>query len=162
RREAVTAHDLGELRAIRRPVRRLHHRSDFLEVQRTDRRRRDDTQRFGVLVAVVVEAVHGAARDAQGLSGSDIERLAVDGPRDHALEPVDRLCVVVVAVRGGHQTLRARYRELEDRDAAARVLSGDEKAYDEWAEANGLVGWIDAKTAGDRGHGSSLLLVSSA
>jgi len=38
----VAEHDLGQLRAIRRPARRSHDRFDFVKVLRTDRRGRHD------------------------------------------------------------------------------------------------------------------------
>src|SRR5262245_20842147 len=158
RRQAVAAHDLGQLRTIRRPIRRSHHRRDLVEVLRTDGRGRDDAYRLGVLAAVVVETMRGAARDAQRLSGADVERLAADGPGKHPAEAVDRLFVVMVAVGRRHQLLRGWNRELEDRDAATRIFSRDEKSHAERAETDGLFGWIDTNVTGERGHGPALLL----
>ena len=48
---------------------------------------------------VVVEAVDDAARDAEHLARADVGLFSVDRPGQHALKPVDRLLITVVAVR---------------------------------------------------------------
>ena len=52
---------------------------------------------------------------------------------------------MVVAVGWSRQTLRARDNELKYRNAAARVLSGDQEANRERPETDDLVGRIDAE-----------------
>src|SRR5258708_8387358 len=124
RGEAMAAHDFGHLDSVRWPTgRRLHHLGCLAEILRTDRGWCDHAESLHVLAAVVVEAVNGAARNAEGLSRPDVDRFAVDGPGRHALEAVDRLFVMIVAVRRSRQTLRAGDREFEDGDAACRLLA---------------------------------------
>ncbi len=115
------------------------------EVLRTDGGRRDGAERLHVLAAVVVEPVNGAARNAEGLSRPDVDPLPVDGPGQHPVDAVDRLLVVIVTVRRSRQPLRGRNRELEDGDAAARVVPRDQEAHGERSEADGLVGRIDVE-----------------
>src|SRR5262245_15310276 len=55
--------------------------SRLAEELRTDRGGRDGAQSLHVLTALVVEAMNGAARDAEGLPGSDINPFAVDSKR---------------------------------------------------------------------------------
>jgi DNA-binding MarR family transcriptional regulator len=43
-------------------------------------------------------------------------------------------------------------RELKCRDAACRVVSGEQKTYREWPNANGLLGGIDAEVEGLLSH----------
>ncbi len=72
---------------------------------------------FTSSAAVVVEPVNSAARNAERLPRPDVDLLAVHGPGQHAVDAVDRLLVVVVAVRRRHQALRGRDNHLKDRDA---------------------------------------------
>ena len=75
----------------------------------------------------VVELVDGAAGDAERLAGADVGRVALDRPGQDALEPVDRLLVAVVAVRG--RDLRpGRDVELEHRDRPAGLLALDQES----------------------------------
>ena len=93
---------------------------DLAEVVGAEDAGGDDRERLGVDVARVVELVDGAAGDAERLAGADVDRRALDRPGQHALEPVDRLLVAVVAVPG--RDLRAgRNVELEHRDRTARL-----------------------------------------
>ena len=115
------------------------------EILGTDRRRRDGAERPGVLSAMVVEAVNGAARNAEGLPRPDIDPCAVNRPRQHALEAVDRLFVVIVAVRGRRETLGGGDRQLEERDAAGGVRVRDQEAHAQRPEADRLVGRIDVQ-----------------
>jgi hypothetical protein len=78
---------------------------DLAEVVGPEDAGRHDRERGGVDVADVVEAVHGAARNAERVAGADVGRRAFDGPRQDTGEAVDRLLVAVVAVR--HRHLRA-------------------------------------------------------
>src|SRR2546426_1846408 len=132
RGEAMAAHDLGHLDSIRWPTgRRLRHLGNLAEILRTDRGGGDGAKCLHVLAAVVVEPVNGAARNAEGLPRPDVDRSAVDGPGQHALDAVDRFFVVIVAVRRSRQTLRAWDRELEEGDAATRLFSRNQEAYGE-------------------------------
>ena len=86
----------------------------------------DDRECPGVGIAGVVEVVDCATRDAENLAGADIGRRALDRPGQDALEPVDRLLVAVVTVRG--RDLRAGgYVELENRDRSCRLLALDQE-----------------------------------
>src|SRR5205085_4888540 len=127
------------------------------EILGTDRGWSDGTERLRVVAAVVVEPMNGAARNAEGLARTNVHAVSVDGPGQHALDPVNGLFVVIVAVRRSRQTLRRGNRELEDGDTAARVVSCDQEAHGEWPETNGLVGGIDANVGHLRRHGGRLL-----
>ena len=48
---------------------------------------------------------------------------------------------MVVAVRGSRQVLRGRDRELTGRDAASRVVSGEQETHGERSETASLIGW---------------------
>src|SRR5438093_3321022 len=149
----MAAHDLGHLDSVRWSTgRHLHHLGDLAEVLWTDRGWRDGTKRLHVLASVVVEPVNGAARNAKGLPRPDVDRFAVDGPGQHAFDAVDRLFVVIVAMRRSRQTLRGWDRELEDRDAATRVFSRDQEAHGERPETDSLVGGIDVEVGSLRCH----------
>ena len=99
---------------------------DLAEVVGAEDARGDDRECLGVDVVRVVELVDGATGDAERLAGADVDRHALDRPGQHSLEPVDRLLVAVVAVRGCD--LRAgRNVELEHRDRPSRLLALDEE-----------------------------------
>ena len=120
RREAVAAHDLRHFRAVRGPTRRrVHHLGRLAKILRTQRGRRDDAERLHVLAAVVVESVNSTARNTERLSRPDVDRCPVNSPGQHTGDAVNRLLVMVVAVRGSRQVLRGRNRELKRGDAAS-------------------------------------------
>jgi hypothetical protein len=52
---------------------------------------------------------------------------------------------MVVAMRRSYQALRARDHQLKGRDAASRVVSGEQEAHRERPDMDGLVGRIDAE-----------------
>jgi hypothetical protein len=54
---------------------------------------------------------------------------SVHSPGQHSVDAVDRLLVMVVAMRWSRQTLGARDNELKGRDAASRVVSGEQEAH---------------------------------
>src|SRR5690348_16392182 len=148
-REAVTDHNLRHLLPVRRPAgRRVDHLGGFTKILRTNCGRRDHAEPFRVLAAVVVEPVNGAARNAERLPGLDFELFSVDRKCQHSVDDVDRLFVMVVAMRWRCQTLPGRNSALKNRDAAARVLSGDQEADRDRPEADGLVGRIDLEIQG--------------
>jgi len=60
--------------------------------------------------------------------------------------------VVIVAVRRRRQPLGGRDRELEQGDAAARVVSRDQEAHAERPDADVLVGRIDVDVGRLRCH----------
>ena len=78
--------------------------------------------------------MNGAPRNAERLSRPDVDGVSVDGPGQHARDAVDGLFVMVVAVRGSHQALRGRDHKLKGRDAAARVVSGEQETNGERPE----------------------------
>src|SRR3989442_15231792 len=59
---------------------------------------------------------------------------------------------MVVAMRRCRQALRAGDRELKGRDAAIRSFSGDQEAYRERPETDGLVRRIDVRVNGRLYH----------
>src|SRR4051794_17539104 len=126
-RESVALHDLAQRGVVRGTVGGgVEDRGDLAEVVGPEDPGRDDRERLGVRLVQVLELVDGAPRDAERLAGADIDRAALDGPGQHALETVDGLLVAVVAVRGREAGAR-RDVELEDRDRAAGLLALDQE-----------------------------------
>ncbi len=153
RREAVADHGLGQLRPVRRPAgRRVDHLGRLAEILRTDRGGCDDTQRLCVFAAVVVEPVNGAPWNAECLLRPDVDWFPIDSPGQHSGDAVNRLLVVVVAMRWSRQALRARDEELKGRDAARRVVPCEQEAHRERPETDGLVGRINAEVDGLHCH----------
>ena len=114
RGEAMPAHDVGHLDSVGRSEGGgVDHRGGLTKELGTDRGRRDGTQDPRVLAAMVVESVNRAARTAEGLPWPDVDPGAVDGPRQYALDAVDRFLVVIVAVRRCRESLRARNGEAD-------------------------------------------------
>jgi hypothetical protein len=89
--------------------------------------------------------MNGAARNAERLTRPHVEGHAIHGPRQHAVDAVDRLLVVIVAVGRSLEALRTRNHQLERRDAAVRLGAGDQEAHSERSDADRLVGRVDAK-----------------
>ena len=126
-----------------------------MEVLRPDRRRGDDAEDLRLLGPEIVEPVHRAARNAQRLSGPDLDRVAVHRPRQHAGDAVDRLLVVVVAVGRRHQALRRADGELEGGNAAGGLIRGDQEADRQRPEVDAFLGGIDGQGVRVSGHASS-------
>ena len=104
--------------------------------------------------------MNGAPRNAQRLPGLDVDRMAVDGPGQDAVDAVDRFFELVVAVRRGQQALRGRDRQLERGDAAGRVVAREQEPHRERSEMDGLVGGIGVDFDRFLGH-IRLLVVNS-
>jgi hypothetical protein len=85
------------------------------------RRRRDYAERFCVLDLIVVEPMNGSSRYAEGLARPYFDLFSVHGPRQHSVDAVDRLFVMIVTMRRRCHTLRTRDSHLKGRDAAGRV-----------------------------------------
>ena len=69
----MSAHDLRHLGSVRRTTsRRVDYFGGLTERLRTDRGWRDHAERLYVLASVVVEPVHGAARNAECLRQLDV------------------------------------------------------------------------------------------
>src|SRR5215470_6192959 len=102
--------------------RRVDLHGGLAEVLRTDGGWRDhaDCLRFAA-AAVVVEPLTGAPRNAKCLPGQDVDWFSVDSPGQHSVDTVDRLFIMVVAVRRRRNTLRARDSNLKCRHAAIRI-----------------------------------------
>ena len=94
---------------------------------------------------MVIEPVNGAARNAECLSRPDVDWFSVDSPDQDSVDAIDRLFVMVVAMRRCRQALRAGDSELKGRDAAIRFVSGDQEAYRERPETDGFVTRIDVE-----------------
>ena len=58
--------------------------------------------------------------------------------------PVDRFFIMVVAMGGCHQSCPARHHQFEHRNAARRVVAGNEEMDPELSELDDLLGRIDA------------------
>src|SRR6185437_4188347 len=106
RRKPMTAHDLGHLGSVRwAPGGRIDDRGGLTEKVRSDGGRRDHAERLGLPISVVLEPVHGTARDAERLAGSDLDGPSVHGPRQRAFDAVDGLFVMIVAMGWPQQAL---------------------------------------------------------
>src|SRR5262249_44666301 len=144
RREAMPAHDLRNVYSVRRTNSRCVDRFGSLaEILRANCRRCDYAKRLHVPASMVVEPVNGAARNAERLAGPDVDLLSVDRPGQHSVDAVDRLLVMVVAVCWGRKALRGRDREFEGRDAAGRVVPGEQEAHHEWPDMNDFLGRVN-------------------
>src|SRR5215212_1867543 len=120
RGEAVASHHFGERYGVGRAVScGLDDGGHLAEVVRAEDARADDREHRRVDLMVVVEAVDGSARDAQPLAPAYIGLFPIDRPGPHALKPVDRLLVTVMAVSDGHSGCGWDV-ELEDCDGASR------------------------------------------
>src|SRR3974390_1232673 len=109
---------------------------------------RDHAERPRILASMIIKAVNGTARNAQRLPGPDVHLSSINGPGQNAINAVDRLFVMVVAVSRSHQALPTRDTDFEGRNAAIRVFSRNQKAYRKRTETNGLVGRIDLDVDG--------------
>src|SRR4029453_17775690 len=94
----------------------------------------------------------------EGLPRPDVDRLAVDGPRQYALDTADRFLVMIMTVCWSSPPLGGGNRELEKSYAAARVFSSDQEADSERTETDGLVGRVHVNVARLRCHASSALV----
>ncbi len=76
---------------------------------------------------------------------SDVNPCAVDGPGQQALDAVNRLLVVIVAVRRSGEALSGGDSQLEEGQAATRLSTRDQEAHGERPRTDGLVGGIDVR-----------------
>src|SRR5215469_12278748 len=70
----------------------------FAEVSRAHYRRCYDAELFRIRAARVIEPMHRASRNTQGLSGTNIDGFAVYRPRKYSLDTVKDLFVGVILV----------------------------------------------------------------
>jgi hypothetical protein len=101
----------------------IHRLAGFSKVRWTHDCRSDYRQLLRIFRTEVIEAVYGTARYAQGLAGSELDSLAVNGPGQHTRDPVQRLLISVVLMGGGGQLLPGRDRHFEDGGATIGVLA---------------------------------------
>src|SRR5829696_5685313 len=76
---------------------------------------------------IIVEAVDDSTRDEEHLTRADLGLLSVERPGQHALKPVDRLLITVMAVCGRHSGCGWDV-ELEDCDRTSRLLPFEPKS----------------------------------
>src|SRR5215472_16130360 len=91
-------------------------------------RRGYDGELFHILVAEIVEAVHRTSGDAQHLPRTNLDGRAVNRPGKDALDAVEDLLVCIVLVGRRRQLLPDRDEHLEDRDASAGIVTGEEES----------------------------------
>ena len=140
----MSPEDLHHLGRVRWPAGGgIHHLAGFSEVRWTHDRRSDYRQLLRIFRTEVIEAVYGTAWYAQGLAGSELDSLAVNGPGQHTLDPVQRLLISVVLVGGGGQLLPGRDRHFEDGDATVGVLAAQKEADTERTDPDSLFRRID-------------------
>lgn len=104
-------------------------------------------KRLHILGPVVIEPMNGTARNTEGLPGANFDLHALDGPRQHACDPVNRLLVMVMAMSWSGKTLPTRDHKLKGRDASGRVLSCDQETDHERSQRDWLVGRVGADVA---------------
>src|SRR5215471_7254209 len=97
--------------------------------------------------------MNGAARDAECLPRPNVDFFTVDSPGQHPGDAVDRLFIMVVAVRWSRQALSGWNKELKGRDAAIRVGSGEQEPHGERPDLDDLIGRVDVEVDSLLGHG---------
>ena len=80
----------------------------FSEVRRIHYRRGYDGELFRIFVAEIVEAVYRSAGNTQRLSGTNLDRCAVNRPGKDSLDAVEDLFVGVVLMSRSRQLLAKR------------------------------------------------------
>src|SRR5215204_4857415 len=126
-RQPVAAHDRADLLRIRRTAVARNGVAYLAEVLGTEHSRARYAKAPGIRTAVVLEAVDLAPSDAHRVTRADVDRPPLDGERQRALEPVDRLLERIVAVRRGDLG-RGRDLHLEHGHAPTRVGALDQEA----------------------------------
>jgi hypothetical protein len=105
---------------------RVDHLGSLAEILRTYHGWRDRAERLHLPNSVVIKSVNGASPDAQCLPRPDIKLFFIHSPGQHSVAAVDRLLVMVVAMRWSGQTRPGQ--RVQSRDAAGQVLSGEYEA----------------------------------
>ena len=100
------------------------HLADFAEVGGSEDAWGRDREELRIHAAAVVKPVDLAARHADRLTWTDLDRLSVDRPRRDTLEAVDRLLKAVVAVGRRHPRVGGDI-ALEHRRGPVRVRGLD-------------------------------------
>ncbi len=105
-----------------------------------------DREELRIDAAAVIKPVDLAARHADCLAWTDLDRLSVDRPRRDTFEAVDRLLKAVVAMGRRHPRVGGDV-ALEHRCGPVRVRGRDQEADAERAYGDGLVarGWTLAR-----------------
>ena len=115
----MTPHDLSQRHDIGRPAGGcVEDGRDLAEEVGAEDAGGDDCERPGVDLGPVGKVVDGTARDTERLAGVDVDRRPFDGPGEDSLQPVDRLLVVVMAVRGCDSGARRNVDSKTDTDPA--------------------------------------------
>src|SRR5580692_2796270 len=142
----MAAHDFSHLCPVRRTIARcLEHLRNLPEIEWTNGCRRDHAKCLRIGFSVVIEPVDCAARDAQRLAWPHLDLFSINRPGHQSLDAVDRLLVMVMAMRWRRQTLQARNCKLKGRDAAVRVVPGEQEPHGESSETYNFIGRIDAE-----------------
>ncbi len=93
----MTAKDVHHFRAIGRAAAScVDYFGGLAEVRGPHNRRGYDGELFDILVSEIIESVHRAWRDAQRLSGTNLNGRAVNRPGKDALNTVEDLVAVAV------------------------------------------------------------------
>jgi BrnA antitoxin of type II toxin-antitoxin system len=137
----VAAHDFADGGGVGWGAGRggLEDGGDLAEVVGAEKTRGDDGEGFCRGGVEVFEAVDDSARDEDGVAGTTLHGLAVDGVGEDALEAVGGLFVGVVAV-GGRDSGSGGDFELEHGDGASGSLGVDEVADGEASDADHFMG----------------------
>ena len=99
---------------------------------------------FHILAAEVVEAVHRASGDAQGLPGTNLDGRAVDRPGEDAFDAVEDLLVGIVLVGRRRKLLPDGDENLEHGHAAVGIIAREEEPDPQRTNPDGLFRRIDS------------------
>ena len=98
----MAAHDLHHLCSIWRPAgRRVDHLGGVAKILRIDYGWCDHAQRFRVPDSIVIEPVSSTGGNAECLARPDVDLFSFDGKRQHSVDEVGGLFVMIVAMLGG-------------------------------------------------------------
>src|SRR5271167_2842407 len=125
----MTAEDVHHFCAIGRPAGGGgEYFSGFSEVRGAHYRRAYNGELYHILFPEIIEAVHRASGDAQRLPGTNLDGRAINCPGKDALDTVENLLVGIVLVGRCRKLLSDRDENLEHRDAAAGIITGEQES----------------------------------
>ena len=124
----MTPDDVSHLRAVGWAAgSRTDHFGSLAKVRGAHYRGRYDDKLFHILATEVIEAMHRASRDTQGLTGTNLDGHAINRPREDARDTVKDLLVGVVLVGRCRQLLPDGDEKLEHRHAAFGIIAREEE-----------------------------------
>jgi len=104
---------------------RIDHCRRLAKVGGPDGGRCDNAEGLGILGAKIVEPMNSPTGNTEGLPGPYGDRLAINGPGEDTLSPIDGLFIMVMAVSGGREAPGGGDTELEGGHAAVGGVACD-------------------------------------